>query len=512
MRISLLVVVLSVVACGDEIPRTQVTAVVQAEPGVESAATRLEVVVMGGAPGGAREVVDTLAYGAGEENPLSFPVRIAIVPQNGDASRTFEVAATAFDADGAIASASEEGAFEAQRSLTLDVWLRDGSSDGGTDGGMDASPDASGDAAMDSSLDAADSTTDAPVDAPADAPVDASDAGPGPLDLYNVVFVTSMAYQGGDLGGLAGADDLCQMHATDAGLPRPTSYVALLSTSGEDARDRLGTSRGWVRVDGLPFADEIADIAAGEIFYPIMLSETGVPPVERRVMTGSAADLTQMGANCTNWADLGRVVASRGDSREGSKRWVELGAAPVSCSTRLGLYCFGTGMMRELIPDPAPAGAALAFVSNGTRNGRMGLSVLDSLCSSAASTAGLSGVFRALITPNGGNSAVSRFTFTGPWYRPDGILVASTRADVASETLESAVSVTADGFSYGNFRIWVGADSPADTASTEHCRSWNTTLPDMGQAGWSGSTYDFFTGGRELCGNANRVLCFEDRP
>lgn len=49
-------------------------------------------------------------------------------------------------------------------------------------------------------------------------------------------FLTPIAYSG-NLGGLSGADSICQTHAVSAGLTR--TYKALLSSSFEDARDRI---------------------------------------------------------------------------------------------------------------------------------------------------------------------------------------------------------------------------------------------------------------------------------
>jgi len=72
----------------------------------------------------------------------------------------------------------------------------------------------------------------------------------------NFVFATSTSYPA-DFGGLAGADAICNQHAGDAGLPG--TYVAWLSTTTVDARDRLAGARGFVRPDGLPFADTVDD-------------------------------------------------------------------------------------------------------------------------------------------------------------------------------------------------------------------------------------------------------------
>lgn len=89
----------------------------------------------------------------------------------------------------------------------------------------------------------------------------------------NIAFVTSTTYNG-DLGGLAGADQKCQALAEAAGLPANV-YKAWLSTSNENAKDRLGSARGWVRKDGKPFADTVADIVSGKIFHPLRIDENG---------------------------------------------------------------------------------------------------------------------------------------------------------------------------------------------------------------------------------------------
>ncbi len=67
-------------------------------------------------------------------------------------------------------------------------------------------------------------------------------AGGGSTELAMSFFVTSVGTGviGGDLGGLAGADEMCQSlaAAVDAG---DLTWHAYLSTSTEDARDRIGT-------------------------------------------------------------------------------------------------------------------------------------------------------------------------------------------------------------------------------------------------------------------------------
>src|SRR5437868_4155746 len=95
----------------------------------------------------------------------------------------------------------------------------------------------------------------------------------------NIVFVTSTRYTA-NLGGLAGADAICQAHATDAGLPG--TYRAWISTAAEAPATRFGGARGWARVDGKPFIDTLADLfSRQQIFFPPLLNENGVNVASR---------------------------------------------------------------------------------------------------------------------------------------------------------------------------------------------------------------------------------------
>src|SRR5215211_2458302 len=118
----------------------------------------------------------------------------------------------------------------------------------------------------------------------------------------NVVFLTSSQVAPGALGGLTGADDLCAQMALSGGLDG--RYVAWLSTPTEHAIDRLAGARGWVRRDGLPFADTTSDIAAGKIFYPPSLDEAGTETYAR-VATGTDGMGHTLGfmTDCGEWTN-----------------------------------------------------------------------------------------------------------------------------------------------------------------------------------------------------------------
>lgn len=152
------------------------------------------------------------------------------------------------------------------------------------------------------------------------APVEAS----SPTDLTPVglpenfsFFVTSQGSgNGGNLGGLAGADAHCQMLADAVGAANKT-WRAYLSTTGPDgvvnARDRIG--RGpWYNAEGRMISNNLAQLhsASNNIKKETALNERGEivqgagdETNRHDILTGSNADGTASSMNCENWTDGG---------------------------------------------------------------------------------------------------------------------------------------------------------------------------------------------------------------
>ena len=116
------------------------------------------------------------------------------------------------------------------------------------------------------SMPPSDASNGPPVDGAPDAPPPDAFVSPPIPTGHNIVFVTSIEYDG-NLGGLGGADAACQSRAAFAGLPG--TYVAWLSTPTVSAHSRI-QGRGWVRRDGRPFVDTIADLEQSKMLYPVL--------------------------------------------------------------------------------------------------------------------------------------------------------------------------------------------------------------------------------------------------
>ena len=134
----------------------------------------------------------------------------------------------------------------------------------------------------------------------------------GPMSF----FVTSAGSgNGGNLGGLAGADAICQNLADGAGHGNRT-WRAYLSTQGANAvnaRDRIGPGP-WFNANGAQIAANVAalhsDAHRMSVFTALdeqgrRIPGSGYAPNRHDILTGSQPDGTAYGAGedmtCNNW-------------------------------------------------------------------------------------------------------------------------------------------------------------------------------------------------------------------
>lgn len=343
--------------------------------------------------------------------------------------------------------------------------------------------------------------------------VDASnaDAAIDATERANHVFTTS-TFHDGNLGGLAGADAICQQRATEAGLPG--SFIAFLSTEAIPARTRLDGSRGWQRVDGAPVVDLLADLFNLRGWNPIATDEYGrdVRASNNFVWTGSDSTGGPVtGVVCNEWTTGSSAVSGRfGSSARGATQLFNHGYQPCQRSSRL--YCFEVGARRVSPPIPTPG--RLAFISMSTWPAASGIASADALCQSEAAGAGRQGTFKAALPPSGATTA-SRFSLSGaPWVRADGVLLATTPNELfAGSLLRSHFAMTANGDplpEYGS-GFWTGGDPNSVNGNT--CMGW-TSVTGMAEQGDSEDTLlasRFVAFGTPLaCSGAARLLCLED--
>ena len=197
--------------------------------------------------------------------------------------------------------------------------------------------------------------------------------GGGSTEIAMSFFVTSVGTGviGGDLGGLAGADEMCQSlaAAVDAG---DLTWHVYLSTSTEDARDRIGTGPWYnqrlqevaadvdaLHEDGIARLDWFVTEDPDE--EGLLIDENGhlVPLSEHDIITGSTMDGRVLEERtCVDWTsgsedDLAQVghsdLAPEGVTIGGPDRLSWNSAHDTVSCTELGLaerqgagrfYCF----------------------------------------------------------------------------------------------------------------------------------------------------------------------------
>ncbi len=150
------------------------------------------------------------------------------------------------------------------------------------------------------------------------------------------VFVTSTAHLP-SLGSLGAYDAICNDLASGAGLSG--SYVAWLSTSTVDARDRLTEPGppGFVRVDGAVVATSIADLTDGTIQNPIQLDENGSNVGGALVHTATYPDGTH-NDSCANLTGATFGI-SQGSTSSTDGGWTWSGTT-TNCGSQRRFYCF----------------------------------------------------------------------------------------------------------------------------------------------------------------------------
>jgi hypothetical protein len=162
-----------------------------------------------------------------------------------------------------------------------------------------------------------------------------------PEDKY--VFLTD-GFHNGNLGGLSGADAICQADADDAG--HPGTYYAWLSDSTDSPSSRFTRADGnYIRIDNVVVANGWDDLTDGTLDNPITLSANGTDwtPVTAHSSTTVSGTLKDTN-HCNDWTyDNGDALDTYdgriADVSETGATWTDY-TSPVSCHFSRVLYCF----------------------------------------------------------------------------------------------------------------------------------------------------------------------------
>jgi hypothetical protein len=152
---------------------------------------------------------------------------------------------------------------------------------------------------------------------------------PAPEKQLGFFIVSAGSGDGANLGGLAGADRICQARAeaVGAGSRRWRAYLSAAAAPGSpavNARDRIGAGP-WYNAKGVPVATSVADLhsANNRLDKLNSLTEAGAvvngrgdTPNTHDILTGSQADGTAFAGDqdrtCGNWTSNGEGSAQVG--------------------------------------------------------------------------------------------------------------------------------------------------------------------------------------------------------
>jgi hypothetical protein len=298
---------------------------------------------------------------------------------------------------------------------------------------------------------------------------------------YNYAFTTSTTYSAGTLAthgmsGIAFADAECNRLAATNNLFANQHFVAWISDSTTDAKSRLGTANGWVRPDNRPVAVSLDALLVGKMLNPLRLDEAGRDLVADHmvfVATGTNRDGTlSSGYTASDWKDAsatGYYIA--GDAMTTATLWTGGGIFPV-VGYNAHLYCFAIDLDRPV--EVAKETGRHAFLSAGSFV-PSGLAAADSACQGEATTIGLAGTYRALLSTSGA-AAASRFDLAGaPWVRLDGAPWVNAASDLVNGEPLTALNVTSALFyQWTQDQVWTGGNSPSDTLGA-NCANFTST-------------------------------------
>ena len=173
-----------------------------------------------------------------------------------------------------------------------------------------------------------------------------------------LAFLSSVAYKGGDLGGVEGAHLKCQKLAKQAGFDNSANFKAWLSDGQHSPFQDFNHSPNtvglaYVRPDGVRIADDWDDLILNGPGDGIIVTETGEKLLGKYVWTGTAPSgkAFDTAATCKTWSsssaiDKSRVGLSGVDKQQmqaweqwvADKQWTSY--VSYNCNNANRIYCF----------------------------------------------------------------------------------------------------------------------------------------------------------------------------
>jgi hypothetical protein len=304
----------------------------------------------------------------------------------------------------------------------------------------------------------------------------------GPMD-HNLIFISSKSYPP-NLGGLSAYDAECNRLASAVGINDATSsaFVATMTDAADSANvagplvGRVGAARGWVRMDGLPVADEISTMFATPYYTPF-LTEQG-DEAKALAWTGIGRGDPD-DDRCSEWTSV-QATSSAGMGYAHHRSWLQMFGG--LCSVTAPIYCMGKSKQVPLGSVPAVVGKRF-WVS--VERYVPGSRTPDELCQ-ANRPAGVQQALAFIAHTDRPASAVIDPAAT--YVMPDGRLIGSG-AQILATDMVTGPWLFNDGSTTIDFGVWTGAASADPTTpGTPDTTCLNWTSNDPSRTATSGLT------------------------
>jgi hypothetical protein len=272
------------------------------------------------------------------------------------------------------------------------------------------------------------------------------------------IFVTNGSYNGA-LGGLTGADGICNQEATHAGFTAG-SWKALLSDSQYNARDRVNFNWGTLkRIDGSTvIANNWSDLWDGSIQNSVSNTATGATLITNHIYTNTKADgsrylTTDTASTCIDWTSA-IMWDSYGSGHSGSTSapWIFVNTwGSTTCNgVNNSLYCIEDQPAGE---DTLPNSFMMPYKIFQTSNARIE--------SAAVTITGITGPAAVTLSGSQGSPAFKinggAEVTTGSITNGDTLTLVMTAP--ASLNQSHKVEVKVGTGAYTPWRVWTGDSS-----------------------------------------------------
>jgi hypothetical protein len=156
------------------------------------------------------------------------------------------------------------------------------------------------------------------------------------------------------------------------------------------------------------------------------------------------------------------------------------------------------------------------FLTSTTVTGSMGgMSGADATCQTRATTAGLTGTYKAWLTDSTTTVSARLAHSTDPYYKLDGVKVADNWTDLMDGSIDSTINVNDLGATVPttsfNF-VYTGADSSGNPTAYD-CSDWTDTVHDgsLRPAGgdWAYVDNQWAYRWNSFCDTNGRLYCFQ---